>query len=104
MNHILKKDLVRYAFVVFLEMQFVGCFLCSSSVWAIGISNLSEEKKIASNSVQSLVFVLLVEIFVSCVFPILDNLFLSSKKLISLLESLQVNLIAGVLLLRQLTQ
>lgn len=44
MNHILKKDLVCYAFVVFLEMQFVGCFLCSSSVWAIGISNLSEEK------------------------------------------------------------
>lgn len=104
MNHMLRRDLVHYTCLVFLAMQFVGCFLCSSSVWAMGISNLSEEKKIASNSVQSLIFVLLVEIFVSCVFPLLDNLFLSSKKLISLLESLQVNLIAGVLLLKQLTQ
>lgn len=45
MNHILKKDLVHYAFLVSLEMPFVACFLCSSSVWAIGISNLLGEKR-----------------------------------------------------------
>ena len=45
LNHVLKKDIAHYAFLVLLEMEFVGCFLCSSSVWAIGISNLLEEKK-----------------------------------------------------------
>lgn len=46
MNHIVgKKELVRYAFLVFLELQFVGCFLCSSGVWAVGISSLSVRGK-----------------------------------------------------------
>lgn len=45
MNHIVEKELVRYAFLVFLELQFVGCFLCSSGVWAVGISSLSVRGK-----------------------------------------------------------
>lgn len=69
-----------------------------------GIHILQSIKQLWIQCLDWYLSVLLAESSVSCVFPVSDNLFLSSKKLISLLESLQVNLIAGVLLLRQLTQ
>lgn len=104
MNHILKKRQFILLPFCFWKCSLSDVFFVALVLGLQGFQIFQRKKKIALNSVQSLIFVLLVEIFVSCVFPILDNLFLSSKKLISSLESLQVNLIARVLFLRQLTQ
>lgn len=104
MNHILKKRQFILLPFYFWKCSLSDVFFVALVLGLQGFQIFQRKKKIALNSVQSLIFVLLVEIFVSCVFPILDNLFVSSKKLISSLESLQVNLIARVLFLRQLTQ
>lgn len=86
-THAAIGDPVCYASLLFLEVRFVGCFFLAPEFGLQGFQ-IFWRKEIASNSVQGLVFVLLVEMSVSCVLPILNNLFLSSKKLISLLESL----------------
>lgn len=41
----IEKETVHSASLLFLEMQFEGCFLCSSGVETIGISKLSAERK-----------------------------------------------------------
>lgn len=46
-THVLKRAVACCALLVFLAGQVAGCFLCflcSSGVWATGISDLSEKK------------------------------------------------------------
>lgn len=43
-SHVLKRAVACSAFLVSLAGHVAGCFLCSSRVWATGISNLSEKK------------------------------------------------------------
>lgn len=43
--HVLERTVACSVLLIFLAGQVAGCFLCSSGVWATGISNLSEKKR-----------------------------------------------------------